>query len=70
MDWTLRQSNVSINEDTINRLPQVEYNTQIVMLKGNEAVRQLTSDEAAGSDATPVETYQAGDQPLAEKKNL
>ena len=41
MGWILRQSNVSINEDTINRLPQVEYNTQIVMLKSMKQQKQL-----------------------------
>ena len=64
-----RQS--SINDEAINRLPQVEYNPLLDELPAvSETVKArklLASGKAPGSDAIPAEIHKAGGPPVAEK---
>ena len=64
-----RQS--SINDEAINRLPQVEYNPLLdeflTVSKTMKAIKLLSSGKASGSDAIPAEIYKAGGPPFAEK---
>ena len=55
----------SINEDAIDRLPEIECNVLLdefptVMMKTRKAVQQLSSGKAPGADAIPAEVYKAG----------
>ena len=54
----------SINEDTIDRLPQTECNILLdefpTVMETRKAVQQLSSSKAAGADAIPAEVYKAG----------
>ena len=59
----------SINEDAIDRLPQIECNVLLdefptVM---ETRIEQLPSDKTPGTDAIPAEVYKAGGLPMAEK---
>ena len=60
-----------INEDAIDRLPQIECNVLLAefptVMETRKAVQQLSSGKAQGADATPAEVYQAGGLPMAEK---
>ena len=47
----------SINEDVIDRLPQIECNVLF----------ELPSGKAPGADAIPTVVYKAGGLPMAEK---
>ena len=64
-----RQS--SINEDAIDRLPQIECNVLLVefptVMETRKTVQQLSSGKAPGADASPEEIYKAGGLPMAEK---
>ena len=64
-----RQS--SINDDAINRLPQVECNLQLdeflTAAETVKAIKLLSSGKAPGSDAIPAEIYRAGGTPVAKK---
>ena len=61
----------SINDEAINRLPQVECNPLLDELptvsETVKAIKLLSSGKAAGSDAIPAEFYRAGGPPVAEK---
>ena len=57
----------SINDDAIDRLPQIECNILLVLLvefptvsERKKAVQQLPSGKSAGADAIPAEAYRAG----------
>ena len=61
----------SINDEAINRLPQVECNPLLDELptvsETMKAIKHLSSDKAPGSDAIPAEIYKTGGPPVAEK---
>ena len=61
----------SINDEIINRLPQVEYNSVLdefaTVSETVKAIKILSSSNAQGSDTIHVEIYKAGGPPLAEK---
>ena len=64
----------SINEDAIDRLPQIECNVLLdefpTVTETRKAVQQLSSGKAPGADAIPAEVYKAGGGgglPMAEK---
>ena len=61
----------SINEDAIDRLPQIECNVLLdefpTVMETRKAVQQLSSGKAPGADAIPAEVYKAGGLPMAEK---
>ena len=61
----------SINDEAINRLPQVECNPLLDELPTvseiEKAIKLLSSGKAPGSNAIPVEIYKAGGPPVAEK---
>ena len=61
----------SINEDAIDRLPQIESNVLLdefpTVTETRKAVQQLSSGKAPGADAIPAEVYKAGGLPMAEK---
>ena len=61
----------SINDEAINRLPQVECNPLLDELptvsETVKAIKLLSSGKAPGSDAIPAEIYNAGGLPVAEK---
>ena len=61
----------SINDEAINRLPQVECNLLLDELptvsETVKAIKLLSSGKAPGSDAIPAEIYKAGGRPVAEK---
>ena len=61
----------SINDEAINRLPQVECNLLLDELptisETVKAIKLLSSSKAPGSDAIPAEIYKAGGPPVAEK---
>ena len=54
----------SINEDAIDRLPQIECNVLLdefpTVMETRKAVQQLSSDKASDADAIPAEVYKAG----------
>ena len=61
----------SINNEAINRLPQVECNPLLDELltvsETVKAMKLLSSGKAPGSDAIPADIYKAGGPPVAEK---
>ena len=61
----------SINDEAINRLPQVECNPLFDELptfsETVKAIKLLSSGKAPGADAIPAEIYKAGGPPVAEK---
>ena len=61
----------SINDYTLNRLPQVECNLQLdefpTVSETVKAIKLLSSGTAPGSDAIPAEIYKAGGTPVAKK---
>ena len=61
----------SINDDAINRLPQVECNLLLdafpTATETVKAIKLLSSGKAPGSDAIPAEIYKAGGTPVAKK---
>ena len=61
----------NINEDAIDRLPQIECNVLLdefpSVMETRKAVQQLSSGKAPGADAIPAEVYKAGGLPMAEK---
>ena len=54
----------SINEDAMDRLPQIECNVLLdefqTVMETRKAVQQLSSGKAQGADAIPGEVYKAG----------
>ena len=69
-DSVLNRSS-SINNDAINRLPQVECNLLLdeflTVAETVKAIKLLSSGKAPGSDAIPAEIYKAGRTPVAKK---
>ena len=61
----------SINDDAINRLPQVECNLLLdefpTVAETVKALKILSSDKAPGWDAIPAEIYKAEGTPLAKR---
>ena len=61
----------SINDEAINRLPQVEFNPLLdeppTVSETVKAIKLLSSGKAPGSDAIPAEIYKAGGPQVAEK---
>ena len=61
----------SVNDEAINRLPQVECNPMLDELptvsETVKAIKLLSSGKAPGSDAIPAEINKAGGPPVAEK---
>ena len=61
----------SINEDAIDRLPQIECNVLLdefpTVMERRKAVQQLSYGKAPSADAIPAEVYKAGGLPMAEK---
>ena len=61
----------SVNDDAINRLPQVECNLLLdefpAVAETVKAIKFLSSGKAPGSDAIPAEIYKAGGTPVAKK---
>ena len=61
----------SINDDAINRLPQMECNLLLdefpTVAETMKAIKLLSSGKAPGSAAIPVEIYKAGGTPVAKK---
>ena len=57
----------SINEDAIDRLPQVECNVLLdefpTVMETRKAVLQLSSDKAPGADTILAEVYKVGGYP-------
>ena len=69
-DGVLSRSS-SINDEAINRLPQVECNSLLDELptvsETVKAIKLLPSGKAPGTDAIPAEICKAGGPPVAEK---
>ena len=61
----------TINEEAIDRLPQVELNTSLsdppTLEETAEAISLLSNGKAPGPDAIPAEVYKAGGHILVEK---
>ena len=61
----------SINDNAINRLPQVECNLLLgefpTVAEIEKAIKLLSSGKAPGSGAIPAEIYKAGGTPVAKK---
>ena len=61
----------SVNDNAINRLPQIECNALLdefpTVTETRKAVQHLSSGKAPGTDAIPAEVYKAGGLPMAEK---
>ena len=61
----------SINDEAINRLPQVECNPLLDELptvsETVKAIKLLSSGKAPGSDSISADIYKAGGPPVAEK---
>ena len=61
----------SVNDNAINRLPQIECNVLLdefpTVTETRKAIQHLSSGKAPGTDAIPAEVYKAGGLPLAEK---
>ena len=64
----------SINDDAVNRLPQVECNLLLdefpTVDETVKAIKRLSSGKAPGSDAIPAEIYKAEGSPVAKKIEL
>ena len=65
-----RQS--SVNDNTINRLPQIVYNVLLdefpTVTETRKSIQHLSSGKAPGTDAIPAEVYKAGGLTMAEKQ--
>ena len=61
----------SVNDNVINRLPQIECNVLLDKLltitETRKAIQHLSSGKAPGADAIPAEVYKAGGLPMSEK---
>ena len=61
----------SVNDNAINRLPQIEYNVLPdkfpTVTKTRKAIQLLSCGKAPGTDAIPAEIYKAGGLPMAKK---
>ena len=61
----------SVNDNAINRLPQIECNVLRdefpTVTETRKAIQHLSADKAPGANAIPAEVYKAGGLPMAEK---
>ena len=61
----------SVNNNAINRLPQIECNVLLdefpTVTETRKAIQHLSFGKAPGTDAIPAEVYKAGGLPMAEK---
>ena len=61
----------SVNDNAINRLPQIECNVLLdefqTVLETRKEIQHLSSGKAPCTDAIPAEFYKAGGLPMAEK---
>ena len=61
----------SVNDNAINRLPQIECNVLLdefpTVTETRKAIQHLSSGKAPGTDATSAEVYKVGGLPMAEK---
>ena len=61
----------SVNDNAINRLPQIECNVLLdefpTVTETRKAIQHLSPGKAPGTDAIPAEVYKAGGLPMAEK---
>jgi len=61
----------SINNEAINRLPQVEISHELdnipSMQEVSKAIKQISSGKAPGSDVIPAEVYKAGKPIMLQK---
>ena len=61
----------SVNDNAINRLPQIECNVLLdefpTVTETRKAIQYLSSGRAPGTDAIPAEVYKAGGLPMIEK---
>ena len=61
----------SVNDNAINRLPQIECNVKLdefpTVTETRKAFQVLSSGKAPGTDAILAEVYKAGGLPMAEK---
>ena len=61
----------SVNENAINRLPQIECNDLLdefpAVAETRKGIQHLSSGKASGASAIPAEIYKAGWLPIAEK---
>ena len=61
----------SVNDNAINRLPQIECNVLLefpIVTETRKAIQHLSSGKAPGTDAIPAEVYKSGGLPMAEKQ--
>ena len=61
----------SVNDNAINRLPQIECNVLLdeltTVTETRKAIQHLSSGKAPGTDAIPAEVYKAGGLPMEVK---
>ena len=61
----------SVNDNAINRLPQIECNVLLdelpTVTETRKSIQHLSSGKAPGTDAITAEVYKAGRLPMAEK---
>ena len=57
----------SINEDAIDRLPQIECNVLLDKFPNVMETRKEQFNKVQGADAIPAEVYKAGGLPMTEK---
>ena len=61
----------SVNDNAINRLPQIECNILLdefpTVTETRKAIQHLSYRKAPGTDAIPTEVFNAGGLPMAEK---
>ena len=61
----------SVNDNAINRLPQIECNVLLdefpIVTETRKAIQHLSSGKAPGTDAIPAEVYKTGGLPMAGK---
>ena len=69
--WAENFDIVFINDNAINRLPQVECNILLdefpTVTETTKVIKLLSSGKAPGSDTIPADIYEAGGQPMAKK---
>ena len=62
---------LSVNDNAINRLPQIECNVLLdefpTVTETRKAIQHLSSGKSPGTDAIPTEVYEAGELPMTEK---
>ena len=59
----------SVNDNAINRLPQIECNVLLdefpTVTETRKAIQHISSGKAPGTDAIPAEFYKVGEFPMA-----